>query len=65
VLERFQISDDVGDLTRIEAECGHGRMSGDNAFRQRLFEVLNRIPQMQGAKRRCGFQGLGLTLSIA
>jgi hypothetical protein len=32
-------------------------MSGDNAFRQRLFEVFNRIPQMQGAKRRCDFQG--------
>jgi hypothetical protein len=63
VLERFEISDDVGDLTRIEAECGHGRMSGDNAFRQRLFEVFNRKCRVRNGG--AVFRGLGLTLSIA
>jgi len=37
-LERLEIGDDVGDLTRIELEFRHRRVTGDDSFRQRLLE---------------------------
>jgi len=40
------------DLIRLEPEFRHVRMTGDDSPGQRLFEHLDRIALIQGAKRR-------------
>ena len=64
MLQRFQIGDDVANLIGIEAEFGHGRVTRDDALRERLLEILHRIAGMQRAERRPIGNGLGLTLSM-
>jgi hypothetical protein len=39
-LERFQICDDIPDLTWIEPKLGHCWMAGDDTFRERFLQVL-------------------------
>jgi len=56
MLKRFHVGNNIADLAGVEGELRHGRMTGDNTFGKRLFEVFDRIAQMQGAKRRCDFQ---------
>src|SRR5215469_13606662 len=51
-LERFQVGDDVADLTGVEAKFGHGRMAGDDSLGQWFFQIFNRIALVQRAKRR-------------
>ncbi len=52
LFQRFQVGDYVSDLPGIEPELGHRRMPGDDSLGERLLEILDRIMQMQRAKRR-------------
>ena len=56
MLKRFQVGDDVADLAWVEAEFGHGRVPGDDAFSEGFFKVFDRITRMQRAERRRDFQ---------
>src|SRR5579864_9546054 len=56
LFQRFQIRDDVADLTGSEAEFRHVRVAGDDAFGERLLQRLDRITLMQRTERRGGRQ---------
>ena len=38
LFEPLQIADQIADLTRIQSELGHIRVTGDNALTERLFK---------------------------
>jgi hypothetical protein len=48
--QAFQKGDEVADLVGIEAELRHGRMAGDDAFRQCFLQHFDRIMFVQGAE---------------
>src|SRR5437763_10883281 len=59
-----QISDQVRDLARVEPELRHGRMVGNDALGESLFQVYEGIPGMEvrsGAAKasaaRCALRG--------
>jgi hypothetical protein len=52
LLKRFQETDKIADLPRIQPELGHARVTRHNPFAKRFFERLDRIPQVKGSERR-------------
>src|SRR5262245_18360737 len=52
LFECLQIRQQIVDLVRIELELRHGRMSGLDAFGERLRQVCYRIALVQGPERR-------------
>ena len=38
LFEPLEIADQIADLTRIQSEFGHIRVTGDNALTERLFK---------------------------
>ena len=52
LLDRFQKADKIPDLPRRQFEFGHGRVTGDDPFRQRFFQILNRIIFVKRPKGR-------------
>lgn len=52
MLKRFQETDEVADLSGVQSELGHARMTRHNFFTQRLLERLDGIPQMKGSECR-------------
>src|SRR5215472_13032076 len=55
-LERFQVGDDVADLTGVEAKLWHGRVTCDNSLGQRFLQIFDRIMLVQRAKGRRDMQ---------
>ena len=53
LFQRFQKSDHITNLPRIEPELRHRRMARRDALGQRFGEVLDRILVVQRAERRC------------
>src|SRR5215213_4645697 len=52
LFKRFKIREEISDLRGIELKLRHGRMACHNAFRERLLQIINRVPLMQRAERR-------------
>src|SRR6476620_10284019 len=55
-LERFEIGNDVGDLTGVEAEFAHGRTPGYASFGKRFLETFDRIALVHRPERRRDFE---------
>src|SRR5687767_929266 len=52
LFERLEERDHVVDLTEVEPEFGHRRMTGDDPFGERLLEILDRILAVERPERR-------------
>ena len=50
--ERLQVRNNVSDLTWIEAEFGHGRVTCKDPFGQGFLQIFDRITLVQRAERR-------------
>src|SRR5438067_54595 len=61
--ERFEVGDDVADLTGVEAKFRHGRVTGHDAFGQRFLQIVDRIALVQRAERRRDREGTVTDLS--
>jgi hypothetical protein len=52
LLKRFQETDEIADLPRIQPELGHARMTSRNPFAQRFFQRLDWISLVESSERR-------------
>jgi hypothetical protein len=57
MLKRFQETDEIANLARIQPELGHTRMPSRNPFPKRFFKRLDWVPLVKSAKRRSNGQG--------
>jgi len=52
LFKRFQETDEIANLPRIQPELGHARMASRNPFAKRFFQRLDWIPLVESSERR-------------